>query len=125
MLLGADTQAVDGRSGEGVRLRVWTPAGERARAGSDLLVATGRAPNTRGVGLDAAGVALDVRVDERLSTSAPGVRATGECAGSPQFTHVASDDFRVVRDTLAGGADDARPGGPLLPVHRPSAGAAA
>ena len=43
-----------------------------------------------------------MKVDDRLQTTAPGVWAMGECAGSPQFTHVAFDDFRVVRDTLAG-----------------------
>jgi hypothetical protein len=43
-----------------------------------------------------------VKVDERLRTSADGVWALGECAGSPQFTHVSFDDFRVVRDGLAG-----------------------
>ena len=50
----------------------------------------GRIPNTAGIGLDEAGVELDgrgyVRVNERLETSAPGVWAIGECAGSPQFT---------------------------------------
>ena len=43
-----------------------------------------------------------VRVNERLETSAPAIWAMGECAGSPQFTHVGFDDFRVVRDNLAG-----------------------
>jgi pyruvate/2-oxoglutarate dehydrogenase complex dihydrolipoamide dehydrogenase (E3) component len=43
-----------------------------------------------------------IKVNERLETTAPGVWAMGECAGSPQFTHVAYDDFRVVRDNLAG-----------------------
>jgi pyruvate/2-oxoglutarate dehydrogenase complex dihydrolipoamide dehydrogenase (E3) component len=43
-----------------------------------------------------------IRVNERLQTSAPGIWAMGECAGSPQFTHVATDDFRVVRDNLNG-----------------------
>ena len=74
--------------------------------GSDLLVAAGRTPNTDGIGIDIAGVELDPRgyieVNERLETSAPGVWAMGECAGSPQFTHVAADDFRIVRDNLAG-----------------------
>jgi pyruvate/2-oxoglutarate dehydrogenase complex dihydrolipoamide dehydrogenase (E3) component len=42
-------------------------------------------------------------VNERLETSAPDVWALGECAGSPQFTHVAGDDYRVVRDNLRGG----------------------
>ena len=43
-----------------------------------------------------------IRVNERLETSAAGVWAIGECAGSPQFTHVAGDDFRIIRDNLAG-----------------------
>jgi pyruvate/2-oxoglutarate dehydrogenase complex dihydrolipoamide dehydrogenase (E3) component len=58
-------------------------------------------------GLDRAGVALDalgyVVVNDRLETSAPDVWAIGECAGSPQFTHVSFDDFRVIRCNLAGG----------------------
>ena len=44
-----------------------------------------------------------IKVNERLETSAPDVWAIGECAGSPQFTHVSFDDFRVIRDNLAGG----------------------
>ena len=44
-----------------------------------------------------------IKVDERLRTTAPGVWAIGECAGSPQFTHVSVDDFRIVRDNMAGG----------------------
>jgi pyruvate/2-oxoglutarate dehydrogenase complex dihydrolipoamide dehydrogenase (E3) component len=69
-------------------------------------VAAGRTPNTEGIGLDTAGVELTergyVRVNERLETTAPGVLAIGDCAGSPQFTHIAFDDFRVIRDNLAG-----------------------
>ena len=44
-----------------------------------------------------------IAVDERLATTAANVWAMGECAGSPQFTHVAFDDFRVVHDNLTGG----------------------
>ena len=44
-----------------------------------------------------------IRVNERLQTSAPGIWVIGKCAGSPKFTHVATDDFRVVRDNLNGG----------------------
>ena len=106
VILGAETESVEGRSGSGVRLRVKTQAGERTIEGSDILVAAGRAPNTREIGLEQAGIELDergfVKVDERLQTTAPRVWALGECAGSPQFTHVAFDDFRVVRDNLAG-----------------------
>src|SRR5215831_17678755 len=77
------------------------------REDRDVLVATGRIPNTADIGLDKAGVELDahrfVRVNDRLETSAPDVWAIGECAGSPQFTHVSEDDFRIIRDNLAGG----------------------
>ncbi len=106
VIVNAETLSVEGRSGEAVRLRVRTPAGDRTVEGSDILVAAGRTPNTRGIGLEQAGVELDARgfikVDDRLQTTAAGVWAVGECAGSPQFTHVAFDDFRVVRENLAG-----------------------
>ena len=42
-------------------------------------------------------------MNERLETTAPGVWAIGEVAGSPQFTHVSHDDFRVVHSNLTGG----------------------
>jgi pyruvate/2-oxoglutarate dehydrogenase complex dihydrolipoamide dehydrogenase (E3) component len=107
VLLSAELLRVEGRSGEGVRLQVRTPQGERLIEGSDILAATGRTPNTAGIGLDAIGVRLDgrgyVQVNDRLETSAPDVWAIGESAGSPQFTHVSEDDFLVIRDNLAGG----------------------
>jgi pyruvate/2-oxoglutarate dehydrogenase complex dihydrolipoamide dehydrogenase (E3) component len=107
VLLSAEVLQVEGRSGERVRLRVRTPQGERVIEGSDILAATGRTPNTAGIGLDTLGVRLDergyVQVNDRLETSAPDVWAIGECAGSPQFTHVSEDDFGVIRDNLAGG----------------------
>jgi pyruvate/2-oxoglutarate dehydrogenase complex dihydrolipoamide dehydrogenase (E3) component len=80
---------------------------ERILEGTHLLAATGRTPNTEGIGLELAGVELTdrgyIKVNERLETTAPGVWAIGECAGSPQFTHIAYDDYRVIRDNLAGG----------------------
>jgi len=96
-----------GRSGESVRLQTRTPEGDQTIEGSDILVAAGRTPNTNGIGLDLAGVALDTRgyvaVSDRLETSMPDVWAIGECAGSSQFTHVSFDDFRIIRANLAGG----------------------
>ena len=93
---------VEGRSGDHVRVTV----GGQVVEGTDILVAVGRTPNTSGLGLEAAGVALDangyIKVNDRLETTAPNVWAMGECAGSPQFTHVSLDDFRVIRDNLAG-----------------------
>ena len=107
VLLKSEVHRVEGRSAEHVRAHVEGPDGPRVVEGSDLLVAAGRTPNTDGIGLERAGVELDargyVKVNERLETTAPGVWAVGDCAGSPQFTHAAFDDFRVVRDNLAGG----------------------
>jgi pyruvate/2-oxoglutarate dehydrogenase complex dihydrolipoamide dehydrogenase (E3) component len=107
VMLNATLTAVEGRSGEHIRVHV-----EHAEAGhvieaTDLLIAAGRTPNTDGIGLELAGVEVDARgnivVNERLETTAAAVWAVGDCAGSPQFTHVAFDDFRIVRDNLSGG----------------------
>jgi len=110
--LSAELLAVRGRSGDGVSLTVRTPAGTRTIEASDILVTVGRTPNTAGIGLEAVGVALDgrgyIRVNDRLETTAPGVWAIGDCAGSPQFTHVSVDDFRIIRDNLAGGTRSTR-----------------
>ena len=111
-LVGPEITRVEGRSGKKVTVVVRTRAGEQRIEGSDILVAAGRIPNTADIGLDKAGIELDargfVRVNERLETTAPDVWAIGECAGSPQFTHVSEDDFRIIRDNLAGGKRSTR-----------------
>jgi pyruvate/2-oxoglutarate dehydrogenase complex dihydrolipoamide dehydrogenase (E3) component len=116
VMVGTSALRVEGARGAW-RVRVRADGSERAIEGSDVLAALGRTPNTDGIGLDAAGVDLDARgyiaVNDRLETRAPGVWALGECAGSPQFTHVAFDDFRVVRDNLAGRNHSTR--GRLIP----------
>jgi len=105
-LIEAEPLKVQGRSGEEVSVTVRTVAGPQKIEGSHLLVAAGRVPNTAGIGLEKAGIELDdrgyIRVNERLETTAPGVWALGECAGSPQFTHVSVDDFRIISDNLGG-----------------------
>ena len=107
VLVAAETLNVRGRSGEEVSLTVRTASGEQRIEGGDILAAAGRIPNTASIGLEEAGVELDgrgyIRVNERLETTAPNVWAMGECAGSPQFTHVSEDDFRIIRDNLSGG----------------------
>jgi pyruvate/2-oxoglutarate dehydrogenase complex dihydrolipoamide dehydrogenase (E3) component len=107
LLLNTELLEVKGLSGQAIRMRLRNSQGEHTLDGSDILVGTGRVPNTQGLGLEKTGVEVDnagyIRVNERLQTSAPGIWAMGECAGSPKFTHVATDDFRVVRDNLNGG----------------------
>ena len=112
VLVEAELLHVRGQSGKEVTLGVRTPSREQNIDGSDILLAAGRVPNTAGIGLEAVGVELDsrgyIRVNERLETSAPGVWALGESAGSPQFTHISEDDFRIIRDNLAGGQRSTR-----------------
>ena len=106
LVLGAKIKSVSGVSGQSVRVTVEQNGRERLLDGSHLLVASGRVPNTKGIGLELAGVELTkngyIKVNERLETTAPGVWAVGEVAGSPQFTHISEDDFRVVRDNMLG-----------------------
>lgn len=72
--------------------------------GSHLLLAAGRRPDTEALGLALAGVATDahgfIRTDSALATSASGVYAIGDVKGGPAFTHVAYDDYRILRDRL-------------------------
>jgi pyruvate/2-oxoglutarate dehydrogenase complex dihydrolipoamide dehydrogenase (E3) component len=117
VLLQSEVLSVTGHSGAGVVLRVRTSERERTVDASDILVAAGRTPNTDRLDAVNAGVELDargyIRVNDKLQTTAPDVWATGECAGSPQFTHVGEDDCRVVLDNLAGGSRTTR--GRLIP----------
>ena len=107
VVLNGHPTSVHGLSGDVVAVTVRTAEGERKIEGSDLMVAVGRVPNTADIGLDKTGVELDrrgfVRVNERLQTTARGIWAIGECAGSPLFTHISVDDFRIVADNMAGG----------------------
>jgi pyruvate/2-oxoglutarate dehydrogenase complex dihydrolipoamide dehydrogenase (E3) component len=106
MVMSARVTRVEGKSGQSVELRVVNGGAEKILEGTHVLAATGRTPNTEGIGLELAGVEVTkggyIKVNERLETTAPGVWAMGECAGSPKFTHIAFDDYRVVRDNLAG-----------------------
>jgi pyruvate/2-oxoglutarate dehydrogenase complex dihydrolipoamide dehydrogenase (E3) component len=112
VLLDTKVTQVGGLSGQTVQVAIANNRGQRTIEGTDLLIATGRIANTHGIGLERAGIEVDARgyikVNERLETTAPEVWAMGDCAGSPQFTHVAYDDFRVVRDNLNGGSRTTR-----------------
>lgn len=106
LVLDAEVKSVSGVSGEAVVISIERNGGSEVFEGTHLLVATGREPNTRDLGLELTGVELTergfIKVNERLETTAAGVWAVGEVAGSPQFTHISEDDFRVVRDNMLG-----------------------
>jgi mercuric reductase len=79
---------------EGFSLQVRLAQGTHTLTADRLLVATGRRPNTRDIGLDAAGIRLGARgevvVDEQLETSVTGVYAAGDVMGDPMFVYVAA-----------------------------------
>lgn len=95
------------QKGAGIALAYKTPAGASTVAGSHLLVATGRIPNTDDLGLDKAGIALNkdgsIKVNNQLETSVPGVWALGDCKGGPAFTHISYNDFQIVYGNLVEG----------------------
>jgi pyruvate/2-oxoglutarate dehydrogenase complex dihydrolipoamide dehydrogenase (E3) component len=107
IVTGATITNIEGKSGARVRLHAGRSGEKIELEGTHILVASGRAPNTQNIGLELAGVETTgsehVKVNERLQTTASGVWAVGDCAGSPHFTHIAFDDHRVVTDNLAGG----------------------
>ena len=106
ILLETDAVGVHG-SASGVGLELRGPAGETTVTGSHLLLAVGRVPNSEQLNLAAAGVHIGARgfipVDDRLQTNVPGVYALGDVNGGPAFTHIAYDDYRIVRNNLLRG----------------------
>jgi pyruvate/2-oxoglutarate dehydrogenase complex dihydrolipoamide dehydrogenase (E3) component len=107
VLLGSTATAAS-QAGDTIRITLAGSNGERTVEGSHLLVALGRQPNSDRLNLEATGVAVDergyIRVNERLETNVPGIYALGDVKGGPAFTHIAYDDFRVLRgNVLEGG----------------------
>ena len=103
ILLNATANRVS-QSGDDVRLEIQSQSGSVTLTGSHLLVATGRVPNSDTLNLAAADIQTDkrgfIRVNDRLETTAEGVFALGDIKGGPAFTHIAYDDFRIVRANL-------------------------
>jgi pyruvate/2-oxoglutarate dehydrogenase complex dihydrolipoamide dehydrogenase (E3) component len=112
VLLETEAVGVQPAAG-GVALRLRGPAGERTVAGSHLLVAVGRVPNSDRLNLAAAGVKIDGRgfiaVNDRLETNVAGLYALGDVKGGPAFTHISYDDYRIIRNNrLRGGNSTTR-----------------
>ncbi len=103
VLLNAKAKRVGGAAGS-VRLTVGREGGESEISGSQLLVATGRVPNTDSLNVHAAGIATDgkgfIRTNDKLETNAEGVYGLGDIKGGPAFTHISYDDFRIIRTNL-------------------------
>jgi pyruvate/2-oxoglutarate dehydrogenase complex dihydrolipoamide dehydrogenase (E3) component len=99
---------VEKRSGE-VAVTLDCSGESREIAGSQLLLAIGRVPNTDDLGLDRAGINTDTRgcimVDDFLQTNVPGVWAIGDCNGRGAFTHTAYNDYEIVAENLLDDAE--------------------
>lgn len=92
------------KQGDGVMVGTDCTDGSPELSGSHLLLAVGRRPNTDDLGLEKAGVLLDVRgnivVDDELRTNVPGIWALGDCNGKGGFTHTSYNDFEIVAANL-------------------------
>lgn len=101
--LNATCLSVATRGGD-IMMQVDCRDGAPEIAGSHLLIATGRRPNTDDLGLEHAGVTLDRRgfiiVDDELRTNVPGIWALGDCNGKGAFTHTAWNDFEILAANL-------------------------
>ena len=99
---------VDGLSGNHVKVVLNRDGRTQEIEGTHMLVAAGRRPNTEELGLEQAGIETTqdgyIRVNEKLETTASGIWAVGDVAGSPKFTHVGKDDYRVFRAQVLGGS---------------------
>jgi pyruvate/2-oxoglutarate dehydrogenase complex dihydrolipoamide dehydrogenase (E3) component len=95
------------RRADGVAVTISCDEEPREIAGSHLLLAVGRVPNTDDLGLDRAGVSIDARgfipVDDQLATNVPGVFALGDVNGRGAFTHTSYNDFEIVAANLLDG----------------------
>jgi pyruvate/2-oxoglutarate dehydrogenase complex dihydrolipoamide dehydrogenase (E3) component len=92
------------RQGADLVAHVDCQSGAPAVAGTHVLLAVGRRPNTDDLGLDNAGVAVDsrgyIQVDDQLRTNVPGIWAIGDCNGRGAFTHTAWNDAEIVAANL-------------------------
>ena len=108
VLTDTEVTTVANRNG-GVEVRARGPDGKSTHAGSHLLVATGRTPNSDRLNLEATGLEADHRgfipVDARLETGVEGIWALGDITGHAPFTHTSYDDYRIVEANLLNGGD--------------------
>jgi pyruvate/2-oxoglutarate dehydrogenase complex dihydrolipoamide dehydrogenase (E3) component len=92
------------RDGDFGGFEVTPREGAHPIAGTHLLIAIGRQPNTDDLGLDKAGVDTDRRgyivVDEQLRTNVEHIWAMGDCNGRGAFTHTSYNDFEIVAANL-------------------------
>jgi pyruvate/2-oxoglutarate dehydrogenase complex dihydrolipoamide dehydrogenase (E3) component len=109
VLLQTDAVRVGPGEGGQIRLVVRSADGEHTLAGSHLLLAVGRTPNTDSLNLGATGLDVDqhgfLPANDRLETKVPGIYALGDVKGGPAFTHISYDDYRILKTNLLDGGN--------------------
>jgi len=104
--LNANATRVEHSKGR-VQVSFASAQGPTAIAGTHLLCAVGRRPNTNDLGLAQAGIETDksgfIRVNSRLETNVPGIWALGDVKGGPAFTHISYNDFQIIDANLTQG----------------------
>src|SRR5437899_10953988 len=104
--LGAECIGFEKR-GDKVAVQVDCSSGDKAVIGSHTLLAVGRVPNTNDLGVENAGIKVDMRgyiqVDDQLRTNVPGIHALGDCNGRGAFTHTSYNDYEIVAANLLDG----------------------
>ena len=106
IFLNTSPTRIENREGM-INIQLDRPEEASSVAGSHLLIATGRQPNTEKLNLEAAGIRTDkhgyVEIDQHLQTSVEGVYAVGDVKGGPAFTHISYDDYRILEARLLKG----------------------
>ncbi|MCE7072648.1 mercuric reductase [Dyadobacter sp. CY327] len=92
------------KNGDHIAVTVDENGKETVMESSHILVATGRRPQTKELGLDKTGVDVDekgyIKVNDKLETSAAGIYALGDVKGGPAFTHISYDDYRIISENV-------------------------
>ena len=106
VICNAQAQQVK-QTAQGVEVRIEVEGQEQEIQGSDLLIATGRIPNSDTLNLASAGIPVNergyIQVDDHCQTSVDGVFAVGDVNGQGAFTHTSVNDAEIVLDHLFGG----------------------
>jgi dihydrolipoamide dehydrogenase len=106
--LSSKVTGVD-KSGNGAKVTFEPVKGGEAQTleADIVLIATGRRPYTEGLGLEAAGVAMErgrVQTDKHWRTNVAGIYAIGDVIAGPMLAHKAEDEGVAVAETIAGQA---------------------
>ena len=116
IITSAETKKIE-KAADGVILTIKTKQGEQKITASQVLIAVGRTPQTKTLGLENTDIEVDekghIKVNDKLETTAKGIFALGDVKPGPAFTHIAYNDHLIVLKNLLEGADETIKGRPV------------